>query len=102
MDWYVYIIGATDGRLYTGITTDIERRWKEHSCSARGAKFFRGRKPKDLLYLVRVLDRSEASKREFKIKKLKRHEKQTLIESSENQISKLAVKMELVLAETFN
>ena len=40
--WYVYIIKASDERLYTGITTDVERRFSEHSDSRKGARFFPG------------------------------------------------------------
>ncbi len=87
--WYVYIIEATDSRLYTGITTDIERRWAEHSGTSpnktKGAKFFRGRKPKRLCYVVQQKDRSQASQLEAKIKKLSRIQKMQLIDSEENQ-----------------
>jgi len=77
--WYVYIIQAASGRLYTGITTDIARRWQQHSSGQAGAKFFRGDKP-DLLRLVeQSADRSSASKREATIKRLTRQQKQLLI-----------------------
>lgn len=80
MNWQVYIILCSDETLYTGITTDIERRMREHA-SGRGAKYFRGREPKELLYLEGGHDRSTASKRELSIKGMKRAEKQELIAS---------------------
>ena len=44
--WFIYMILTSDDRLYTGITTDIIRRWKQHSgAGSGGARFFRGRKP---------------------------------------------------------
>lgn len=78
--WYVYIIRTEKDRLYTGITTDIDRRFKEHSgLLPKGAKFFRSDKPDSIVYVVSCSDRSEASKKEAFIKKLKRIEKEKLI-----------------------
>ena len=74
-NWYVYIIEASDSSLYTGITTDVERRFTEHCGQTRGAKYFRGRKPLKVVYSERHSDRSKASKREAEIKKLSRLEK---------------------------
>ncbi|HBG06599.1 MAG: endonuclease [Geobacteraceae bacterium GWC2_58_44] len=80
MNWHVYIILCSDDTLYTGITTDIERRMREHA-NGRGAKYFRGREPKQLLYLESGHDRSTASKREMSIKGMKRADKQLMIVS---------------------
>lgn len=77
--WFVYIIRASDGRLYTGITTDVARRFGEHSGSPRGARFFRGRQPAEVVYTEMQADRSGASRREAEIKKLKRKQKLDLI-----------------------
>jgi putative endonuclease len=89
--WYVYIIEATDSRLYTGITTDVERRWDEHAGNTpskkKGAKFFRGRKPKYLRFVQQIESRSLASQLESKIKKISRAAKIELIESPENQFT---------------
>jgi putative endonuclease len=81
LNWHVYIILCSDETLYTGITTDVERRMREHA-SGRGAKYFRGREPKELLYLESGHDRSTASKRELSIKGMKRAEKHQLITST--------------------
>jgi putative endonuclease len=83
VDWHVYIILCSDDTLYTGITTDIARRMRQHA-DGRGAKYFRGRQPKELLYLEGGHDRSSASKRELAIKGLRRPEKQLLVSSQTN------------------
>jgi len=74
-DWFVYIIRASDGRLYTGITTDVARRFDEHSGTNRGARFFRGRRPVEIVYTELQPDRSSALRREAEIKKLTRKQK---------------------------
>ncbi len=81
MNWHVYIILCSDQTLYTGITTDIDRRMLQHA-SGRGAKYFRGRQPKALLYLEGGHDRSAASKRELYIKGLTRAGKQALVDAA--------------------
>jgi len=75
----VYIICAADESLYAGITTDPVRRWREHSDGKAGAKFFRGREPKQLVLLEQTTNRSSASKREAALKKLTRAAKLALI-----------------------
>lgn len=77
-NWSVYIIKASDEKLYTGITTDIQARWLKHQ-QKKGAKFFRGRFPVALCYLEPNHTRSSASKREAQIKKLSHQNKQQLI-----------------------
>jgi len=74
-NWFVYIIRASDGRLYTGITTDVDRRFNEHSGTEKGARFFRGRQPEAVVYTEMQPDRSCALRREAEIKKLSRMEK---------------------------
>lgn len=80
MTWFVYIIEASDGSLYTGITTDVERRFAQH-LSGTGAKYFRGRSPVKVVYTEADHDRGSASVREAAIKKLTREQKQQLIVS---------------------
>lgn len=79
--WTVYIIQTSTGRLYTGITTDLERRFKAHQ-KQKGARFFHFADPEKIVYSEIQPNRSEASKREAVIKKLKRKDKLLLIESS--------------------
>lgn len=79
--WKVYIVKCSDGSLYTGITTDIERRIKEHNDSPKGAKYTRARGPVELVYSAEFSDRSEATKEEIRIKSLTRQEKLAMIHS---------------------
>lgn len=75
MSWWVYMIESEDHSLYTGVTTDIVRRFREHSSGKAGAKYFKGRKPVAVVYSSREDDRSSAQQREAAIKKLSRSEK---------------------------
>ena len=76
--WKLYILRCGDGTLYTGITTDVEKRFTAHS-SGKGAKYTRGRGPLKLVFQEDCGDHSSALKREAEIKKLSREEKEKLI-----------------------
>jgi putative endonuclease len=78
MKWQVYIILCSDNSLYTGITTDIERRFRQHA-EGNGAKYFRGRQPLLVVYLENNHSRSSAAKRESQIKAINRAEKTLLV-----------------------
>ncbi len=80
--WYVYIIRASDESLYTGITTDVQRRFDEHGGTEKGARYFRGRQPLEVVYRENHPDRSSALRREADIKKLPRNQKLKLIGES--------------------
>ncbi|MFT7860682.1 MAG: GIY-YIG nuclease family protein [Sulfurimonas sp.] len=77
--WKVYILECSDGSLYTGITTDLEKRVEEHNSSSKGAKYTRVRRPVKLVYHENRADRVDASKREYTIKQMSRAEKLELI-----------------------
>ena len=77
--WWVYIVQCSDKSLYTGITTDIDRRIIEHNTSNKGAKYTRSKRPVSLVYKEQCENRSIASKREHQIKKLKRTDKLLLV-----------------------
>ncbi|ACJ27014.1 Excinuclease ABC, C subunit [Shewanella piezotolerans WP3] len=80
--WYLYMVRCANGHLYTGVTTDVARRFSEHqSGSAKSAKFLRGKGPLTLAYSETVGSRSEALKREIVLKKWPRAKKLALIES---------------------
>lgn len=79
-EWFVYIIEAENGSLYTGITTDIAKRFEEHLSGKSGARFFRTSKPVKIIYSEKYPNRSEASKREAAIKKMSALEKRSLSE----------------------
>lgn len=77
--WYVYIIENEKGYYYTGITTDLDRRFKEHSGGKKGAKFFHTGAPVRMVFSKEFENRSLASKFEYFIKSLSRKEKTDLI-----------------------
>ena len=80
MEWTVYIIQCNDKSLYTGITLDLNRRFKEHvTQGAQCAKYLRGKDPLLLVYQQKVNSKSEALRLEGQIKKLSRSEKLKLI-----------------------
>jgi len=81
VSYFVYILECSDQTLYTGITTDVDKRLEEHNTSDKGAKYTKVRRPVRLLYCEDAPDRSSASKREYAIKKLTRREKLKLIGS---------------------
>ncbi|MCL1059424.1 GIY-YIG nuclease family protein [Shewanella gelidimarina] len=79
--WFLYMVRCANGHLYTGVTTDVARRFKEHqSNSAKSAKFLRGKGPLSLAYSETVGTRSEALRREIVLKKWPRVKKLALIE----------------------
>jgi len=77
--WHVYIIKASDGSLYTGVTTDVTRRFKEHCGTAKGAKYFRGRQALKVVYTEPHKDRGSAQRREAAIRRLSRLSKLKLV-----------------------
>jgi len=81
--WYLYILRCKDASLYTGITTDVEKRLEAHRCG-RGAKYTRGRGPLTLVYREECGSHSDALKREFQIKALPREEKLRLLSGWQN------------------
>jgi len=81
-EWSIYLIRCKGGHLYTGITTDVQRRLAEHQCG-KGAKYLRGRGPLQLVFQQRVGSRSDALKMEAAIKKLAKAAKEEFIRSSQ-------------------
>jgi len=77
--WQIYILKCADETLYTGITTDLQRRVAEHNNSNLGAKYTSGRRPVALVWSKKFGSRSLASKEENRIKKLPREEKLQII-----------------------
>jgi len=77
--YFVYILKCNDGTLYTGITSDLERRIKEHNDSKLGAKYTKARRPVELIYSKDFTDRSTAQIEEARIKKLSRSDKLNFI-----------------------
>ncbi len=84
MSFYCYILRCADGTYYTGWTTDPERRLHQHN-TGRGARYTKTRLPVQMVYVETQPDRSTAQKRENKIKKMSRHQKEALIRKFENR-----------------
>ena len=77
---YTYIVQWADGTLYTGWTTNVMRRLKEHNEGNAGAKYTRAKRPVNLVYYEGYETKEEAMRREYAIKQLTRKEKLELIE----------------------
>ena len=75
---YVYVVECSDGTLYTGYTTDVERRVEEHN-AGEGAKYTRGRTPVKVVHTEEFEDRGEAMSREATIKDMSLGEKESLV-----------------------
>jgi len=78
--WYIYLIRCHDGSLYTGITTDVARRFAEHQQDkGAGAKYLRGRRPLKLVFQKDLGSRSLAQRVESKVKRLSKAKKEELV-----------------------
>ncbi|MDZ7644559.1 MAG: GIY-YIG nuclease family protein [Woeseiaceae bacterium] len=78
-NWSIYLLRCADGSLYTGIATDVARRFAQHCSGTRGAKYLRGRGPLQLVWAQAVGDRSRASRLEYRIKRLPKVQKENLL-----------------------
>lgn len=76
--WHLYLVRCRDGSLYTGISTDVERRFADHAAD-RGARRLRGQGPLELVYSQALGDRSLASRVEHRVKRLSKTEKERLV-----------------------
>lgn len=91
-DWYVYIIRCSDKSLYTGISTDVVRRFAEHQAQGnKTAKYLRGKQPLQLALQIKVNNRSNALVIENKIKKLSKSQKEQLLKMSAQHLYNLLV-----------
>lgn len=77
-EWFVYVVRCADRSLYTGVTTDAERRVAEHN-DGRGARYTRSRCPVALVYVEKVDDRGSALRREHEIKRMTAEGKRRLV-----------------------
>lgn len=78
--WHVYIVRTRDGSLYTGITTDVARRLKEHLArNGRGARYLRGRAPLDIVYRRKLGERRLALQVEWRLKRRPRAAKEAIV-----------------------
>jgi len=81
--WVVYVLLLSNGSYYTGITNNLEKRLKKHA-AGKGSKCVRAHLPLELVWSESVLSKSEALKREAKIKKLSHSQKEILIKENKN------------------
>ena len=79
--WYVYILRCADGSLYSGVTTDLDRRVREHNAGAAGARYTRSRRPVEMAYSECLPDRARALRREYEVKQMDRAAKLRLLAS---------------------
>jgi putative endonuclease len=78
--WFVYLLRCADQSLYCGITTNLEKRLKQHNGDlVGGAKYTKARLPCTLVYFETAFNRSDASKREAVIKKMTKKNKEALV-----------------------
>jgi len=77
-NWFLYIIQTQEQTLYTGVTTDVDRRLAQHQ-SGKGAKYVKGRGTLTIVYQIAVESRSQALKLEYKIKQLNRTQKWQIV-----------------------
>ncbi len=92
-DWFIYLIRCKDGSLYTGITTDVDRRFAQHQRKGElGAKYLRGRGPLRLVFQKKLASRSVALKVESKVKKLPKIRKENLL-IDDSEIEKIIRKV---------
>jgi putative endonuclease len=77
MGHFVYILKCVDNTLYTGYTTDVEKRFKTHS-AGKGAKYTRSRLPLKIVYVSEFETKQDAMRREYQIKQLTRKQKDQL------------------------
>nr|WP_086108067.1 GIY-YIG nuclease family protein [Xenorhabdus vietnamensis] len=77
-NWYIYLIRTRGGLLYTGITTNISRRFMQHA-AGKGAKFLRGKGPLTLVYQSPVRNQGMALKVEYRVKRLSKQQKERLV-----------------------
>jgi putative endonuclease len=83
--WRLYILECRDGSLYTGITTDVQRRCGQHSAGT-ASRYTRSRLPVKLVYQERCGDRSAALSREHAVKSMSRQNKEALIRRGKSAI----------------
>jgi predicted GIY-YIG superfamily endonuclease len=88
--WYLYITENLNGAYYTGITTNVERRFKEHLIG-RGGQYTSRNRPQQLVYTETFPTRIQAERREQQIKHWSRAKKKALIEGDADKLRKLSI-----------
>jgi putative endonuclease len=79
-DWHLYVVRCSDGSLYTGISTDVARRLREHRGNGtRRASYMRSRTALDVVFAKQLPDRAAASRAEYAVKQLQKAQKELLV-----------------------
>lgn len=92
-NWYLYMVRTAKGVLYTGITKDVARRFAEHQSSGpKAAKALKGKGPLVLAYVEEVGDKVAAYKREYAVKRLKKAEKESLVQAYASSAPAVSIK----------
>ncbi len=89
-DWFLYIIRTSDNRLYTGITTDVARRFKQHQ-AGKGAKALRGKGELELVFSQPAGEHGQALRLEYRVKQLSKQRKERLVQEGKLPGTLLAV-----------
>lgn len=79
VQWSVYLIRTASNHLYCGVTTDVERRLNEHRGGKKGAKYLKGKGPLVLAWTAQVGDKKKAMRLEYRIKKLSKAKKESIV-----------------------
>jgi putative endonuclease len=83
--WYLYMIRCSNGALYTGVATDVKRRFAEHQDDPRkGAKYLRGKGPLELVFKARVGEKRLAMRLEYRVKRLSKVQKEQIVKNRRN------------------
>lgn len=93
--YFLYLLECKDGTVYTGITTDVTRRFEEHK-NGIGSRYTRSRKVKRLLYTEKHKDRSSASKREAEVKRMPKAKKLLLIKRKTLRFARVSQKKQFL------
>ncbi len=88
-DFYTYMVRCSDDSIYTGYTTNLERRVRAHNEGKTGAKYTRSRRPVELVYYEKFATRHEALVREAQIKRLDRRQKLKLLEKDNGNLRQI-------------
>ena len=80
-EWYVYLVRCSDNSLYCGVTIDLNARICAHNTSTRGAKYTRSRRPVTLVWAKKMPNKSKAFQEECRIKKMKKIDKEKLVDN---------------------
>ncbi|MCC6354039.1 MAG: GIY-YIG nuclease family protein [Verrucomicrobiae bacterium] len=95
--WWLYMIRTRAGTIYTGITTDVDRRFRQHA-TGRGSRYLRARGPATILLRQRIGPRSLAAKLEYQVKRLDRRHKELIVAAGRLRFSRTSGRLSALFA----